>query len=200
MTGYFYPRSPRGERPSSFLASGLAGSYFYPRSPRGERRNYQTSNSITWHFYPRSPRGERPPPRRLVPIGTVFLSTLPARGATLQILGPCGILSVHFYPRSPRGERHRRRRERSAGGRISIHAPREGSDPGRALTVALGNNFYPRSPRGERPVGAPRRGPTAHISIHAPREGSDMMRGFAISTQKFLSTLPARGATSAAGM
>ena len=37
ILGNFYPRSPRGERPSSFFASGLSGPYFYPRSPRGER-------------------------------------------------------------------------------------------------------------------------------------------------------------------
>ena len=38
-------------------------------------------------------------------------------------------------------------------GKISIHAPREGSDKQEADRAANLNNFYPRSPRGERPGG-----------------------------------------------
>ena len=56
---------------------------------------------------------------------------------------------------------------------ISIHAPREGSD-GLALPVSTStSNFYPRSPRGER---------HGHLPTGWPNH-------------KFLSTLPARGAT-----
>ena len=81
---------------------------------------------------------------------------------------------------------------------ISIHAPREGSDgrPGRSRP-SPGCDFYPRSPRGERPTIQPMDGFRARISIHAPREGSDCdtFRGH-IAVAKFLSTLPARGATS----
>ena len=58
----------------------------------------------------------------------------------------------YFYPRSPRGERRlERKTKRICDRKISIHAPREGSD-----TV-----------RWERKCKAIR------ISIHAPREGSD---------------------------
>ena len=102
----------------------------------------------------------------------LFLSTLPARGAT-------AVRPVSRY-----------------GLKISIHAPREGSDcllrlpvclllpflstlPARGAThrylawSALPSYFYPRSPRGERRVkkGGGRHG--CAISIHAPREGSD---------------------------
>ena len=78
---------------------------------------------------------------------------------------------------------------------ISIHAPREGSDPVRPLSWTTKPHFYPRSPRGERRKDAaadelaisflstlPARGATFspslslkawNISIHAPREGSD---------------------------
>ena len=58
--------------------------------------------------------------------------------------------------------------------RISIHAPREGSD----------GRFVPSLKEGEK------------ISIHAPREGSDLdaVRQ-KIADAVFLSTLPARGAT-----
>ena len=57
---------------------------------------------------------------------------------------------------------------------ISIHAPREGSDDAAA----------------DRPTAV------LEISIHAPREGSDRV-SFSILTysRRFLSTLPARGAT-----
>ena len=81
-----------------------------------------------------------------------FLSTLPARGATAapDLVYNCFV-------------------------GISIHAPREGSDP---IVDRIGL-------------------PALLISIHAPREGSDcstLQRTSASWT--FLSTLPARGATS----
>ena len=81
----------------------------------------------------------------------IFLSTLPARGATVDV------------PRHCVDDRC-----------ISIHAPREGSDGAvDRRDLILHRHFYPRSPRGERPVhpGLCRR--LCPISIHAPREGSD---------------------------
>ena len=58
----------------------------------------------------------------------IFLSTLPARGATWTLL------------------------QKIMGLFISIHAPREGSDRETAYhTEQPGKHFYPRSPRGERP-------------------------------------------------
>ena len=103
---------------------------------------------------------------------------------------------------------------------ISIHAPREGSDPRRRGAQTRSAYFYPRSPRGERRSAIrpaptlpssflstlPARGATAgtygdaadafYISIHAPREGSDIsIFANAGETVTFLSTLPARGAT-----
>ena len=60
-----------------------------------------------------------------------------------------------------------------SGWNISIHAPREGSDTERAEI-----------------------GKTKAISIHAPREGSDCCATRCLGMGwKFLSTLPARGAT-----
>ena len=102
---------------------------------------------------------------------------------------------------------------------ISIHAPREGSDPSSELKrIRKLLYFNPRSPRGERPPDSigQRRGQC--ISIHAPREGSDRQhhlcqllflyfnprspRGerpsatdWAFCDNIFQSTLPARGAT-----
>ena len=59
-----------------------------------------------------------------------------------------------FNPRSPRGERPCVKRGTKIQ-RISIHAPREGSDEGAAIAEALEDL----------------------ISIHAPREGSDARLG-----------------------
>ena len=102
----------------------------------------------------------------------IFLSTLPARGATELQMGMKAD-SLNFYPRSPRGER-----------------------PGTPAATPGRRNFYPRSPRGERQTlwynivtrteflsTLPARGatpgcgnpaPSRSISIHAPREGSDV--------------------------
>ena len=35
---------------------------FYPRPPRGGRPTSTTAKSMRWNFYPRPPRGGRPPP------------------------------------------------------------------------------------------------------------------------------------------
>ena len=148
------------------------------------------------YFYPRSPRGERHRIKAVRDFGCVFLSTLPARGATQQLEAShwTGGISIHapregsdvvldghrlvhqgdFYPRSPRGER-----------RGKLTGP-----PSRPA------DFYPRSPRGERHISEIVQNPANKISIHAPREGSDCLRKSPlIQVNTFLSTLPARGAT-----
>ena len=148
--GDFYPRSPRGERQSG-VGYWYSPSLFLSTLPaRGATLVMTVRPSFLLYFYPRSPRGERPP------------------------TGQCTTASgSYFYPRSPRGERPVKRAEAAAQRAISIHAPREGSDPddtGRAVGRL--------------------------ISIHAPREGSDKLLLFVIQRHyPFLSTLPARGAT-----
>ena len=122
---HFYPRSPRGERRTG-ARSRAEWFHFYPRSPRGERPGRPRLPASVWNFYPRSPRGERQGRFDFYHPMLAFLSTLPARGATAV------------------------RRDRAPVPGISIHAPREGSDPSNSAARA-------------HPV----------ISIHAPREGSD---------------------------
>ena len=60
------------------------GLHFYPRSPRGERLCCAYLVFMEIDFYPRSPRGERPSNRARSNPVTVFLSTLPAWGATCR--------------------------------------------------------------------------------------------------------------------
>src|SRR5699024_6533401 len=123
--------------------------HFYPRSPRGERRRYDGLPLHGGDFYPRSPRGERPRSRYRTICLRLFLSTLPARGATTRT-GTTASALTYFYPRSPRGERPALYPGNGHDGAISIHAPREGSDRCVHSLAVLSD-----------------------ISIHAPREGSD---------------------------
>ena len=78
---------------------------FYPRSPRGERHPLDYYNQGKRYISIHAPRegsdlGAKPGALYLV----IFLSTLPARGATRALRGAASVC------------------------KISIHAPREGSD------------------------------------------------------------------------
>ncbi len=81
---------------------------------------------------------------------------------------------------------------------ISIHAPRTGSDLIRRRSGEPAGYFNPRSPHGERHRSASAREVHRAISIHAPRTGSDERLRWRRSREPFQSTLPARGATSIA--
>ena len=68
---------------------------------------------------------------------------------------------------------------------ISIHAPREGSDPTITAPVVFPKeHFNPRSPRGERRRRCKHYPCRYRISIHAPREGSDAF--FMLFLDKFI--------------
>ena len=123
---------------------------FNPRSPHGERQRAVWKHPSVRYFNPRSPHGERHDGRRRT-------------SATAK----------DFNPRSPHGERQGKEEKNDNAGKISIHAPRTGSD--RPL-------FHMPS--------------FAQISIHAPRTGSDLgHRERPKTAKRFQSTLPARGAT-----
>ena len=146
------------------------------------------------NFNPRSPCGERHLPMTRMQVSEIFQSTLPVWGAT-QAEGQFPLVSPHFNPRSPCGERRNRTGKAERRKKISIHAPRVGSD----LLLLL-------------------RLPLLDISIHAPRVGSDedveritdknqhfnprspcgerpVRLGENILDLKFQSTLPVWGAT-----
>ena len=118
---------------------------------RGATRSSAPAPSGVPDFNPRSPRGERLISTLARRARLSFQSTLPARGATQVVQHGVVLLG------------------------ISIHAPREGSDPGKAGRHHCGTDFNPRSPRGERPFRL--------CLFQAPIA--------------FQSTLPARGATTA---
>ena len=170
--------------------------YFNPRSPHGERRDASRRDDRILHtFQSTLPARGATGTTSTKHTARIFQSTLPARGAT-NLMPTLSTETSYFNPRSPHGERHalndyRRTfagyfNPRSPHGerranlqgynfnrRISIHAPRTGSD---ALGFRIPYTypyFNPRSPHGERRCRIPGIPCRALISIHAPRTGSD---------------------------
>jgi hypothetical protein len=124
-----------------------------------------------------------------------------------------------FNPRSPWGERPPGNGYLSSSEKVSIHAPRGGSDLIYGAFLALrpivsihaprggsdfsasamrycGSCFNPRSPWGERHRVYVACGRGTTVSIHAPRGGSDPSLSYALKGAiTFQSTLPVGGAT-----
>ena len=146
--GYFYPRSPCGERRLSYFyiikitqflstlslrRATLEDLWCTGRSRISIHALLAESDPTRWaptcrisNFYPRSPCGERPSLLYSSSCIHRFLSTLSLRRATLEDLWCTG---------------------RS---RISIHALLAESDTTSAGKSAFRRHFYPRSPCGER--------------------------------------------------
>ena len=191
----FNPRAPRGARPPH-SAAAAAPSDFNPRAPRGARHSPQSRYSFRWDFNPRAPRGARQ--KTIVLRGgaknisihvpreghddshgwhrgksSIFQSTCPARGTTLQSRPRRSSLR-NFNPRAPRGARRAVYISTSDTNPISIHVPREGHDHAK---------YDPECKRQE-------------ISIHVPREGHDLdVFADKATSGIFQSTCPARGTT-----
>ncbi len=154
---YFNPRSPRGSdarlmRPplwpfisihapregatdwQEHLEQGQQISIHAPREGSDIIRYYW--RNVNGDFNPRSPRGERH--AIFLPSNSLkaFQSTLPARGATGIPFDVCRHAG-DFNPRSPRGERLPGTGGAKFVSKISIHAPREGSDHLRTAVWAI---------------------------------------------------------------
>ena len=124
----FYPRPPRGGRPAP-SATTLKFQNFYPRPPRGGRRvHFDVRDGKKYNFYPRPPRGGRRYEYYHIVNTQIFLSTPSARRATSSSSSFATVFA------------------------ISIHALREEGDLGKPIIITSGYNFYPRPPRGGRPV------------------------------------------------
>ena len=176
---------------------------------------------MDFDFNPRSPHGERREAAAALRRGAEFQSTLPARGATRHCNPADAPQPEIFQPTLPA-------RGATVGAdvlfhpafRISIHAPRTGSDSRRLPPPLLRRNFNPRSPHGERPLTSDktpsafvyfnprsphgeRRANLPHALLHCTFQSTLPARGATIWTNKtlskflFQSTLPARGATTA---
>ena len=218
-SAYFNPRSPHGERPmpafgrpASTLISIHAprtGSDRLPPSrplpclrfqstlPARGATNAVFITSDTTIFQSTLPARGATGKSELGAALALFQSTLPARGATGRGLHQRG-RDADFNPRSPHGERLCQVEVLCTPPRISIHAPRTGSDHLSYSTWSRRTHFNPRSPHGERPQRPPVKHWRAYFNPRSPhgerRDDDSCMVG---STQ-FQSTLPARGATSPA--
>ena len=103
--------------------------YISIHAPRmGSDLNVKITDAPTIYFNPRSPDGERP----------------------LRLAPECHRYH-YFNPRSPDGERHISIMAITRCIRISIHAPRMGSDTVILRHQLIKTYFNPRSPDGERP-------------------------------------------------
>ena len=170
----FNPRSPHGERPRVTRISCDWGEFQSTLPARGATAGYQFPRATVEAFQSTLPaRGATETRRMMRRVDVEFQSTLPARGAT-HVLDPEQTVQRHFNPRSPHGERRLGAGLCAGGAAISIHAPRTGSDRGRADAQLWRWYFNPRSPHGER--------------------RSSILRDDA-RLDLFQSTLPARGAT-----
>ena len=166
----FNPRSRTGSDCESRLRrSNRQISTHAPRTgsdSRTKRRCWRMRN-----FNPRSPHGERPPCARATIATPSFQSTLPARGATRTAIFSSFAPRISIH--APRTGSDLFRALRRAHIVISIHAPRTGSDGLSRRPGVRASDFNPRSPHGE-------------------RQGDDLLR---VLLEQFQSTLPARGAT-----
>ena len=170
---HFNPRSPHGERRRRYVLlwnrrsisihAPRTGSDdidekcidyvrrdFNPRSPHGERLSHRHRPRTGLRISIHAPRTGSDAHREIMQsLSKIFQSTLPARGAT-HTAKTASPSARYFNPRSPHGERLSAIESAIDAAKISIHAPRTGSD---SITVTIAVEI--------------------HISIHAPRTGSD---------------------------
>ena len=171
MGAYFYPRPPRGGRPTRAAATDSTEPIsIHALREEGDCRPW-TGGSCRYDFYPCPPRGGR--------LGGILYG---GRGQGISIHAlreegdspyrPRRALRTNFYPRPPRGGRlfgrlkqrrkkpisiHALREEgddldgsSSEAKVISIHALREEGDHSHQHGFSLLHDFYPRPPRGGR--------------------------------------------------
>ena len=129
---YFYPRPPRGGRPTRWRnKNGIVEISIHALREEGDLLAPMGSN---WknYFYPHPPRGGRHGQQDTRLAALEFLSTPSARRATRRYGGAAG-----------------------SGTGISIHALREEGDPRSSTFCTPIGHFYPRPPRGGRPFAWP---------------------------------------------
>ena len=217
--GNFNPRSPHGERRQIEETSDKLNEFQSTLPARGATLAITMRTFRACYFNPRSPHGERRTPRRADPCGWSNFNPRSPHGERRAYHTTCDRVADHFNPRSPHGERRQARREEARRRKISIHAPRTGSDADAALRMAAAMQFQSTLPaRGATdgyycevaPTGTfqstlPARGATCHllprgipIIYFNPRSphGERLFRPVPDGTYgAFQSTLPARGAT-----
>ena len=169
----FYPRPPRGGRPSRPRSQPTWAAFLSTPSARRATRLIRTMEGFRKYFYPRPPRGGRP-----------------ARSGLQN--QPRG----YFYPRPPRGGRPGKCVDWLHFQKISIHALREEGDP-TVPPLAIDDGQFLSTPSARRATLLLFHAkPYPVISIHALREEGDATTDWSNSqSSTFLSTPSARRAT-----
>ena len=168
----FYPRPPRGGRPSGPTSQTSPDSIsIHALREEGDIGSLPPGSRFTY-FYPRPPRGGRP--RHYT-------------SAKLQ-----NVISIHALREE--GDRQRPRARRALR-KISIHALREEGDSSGAQHRQTHRNFYPRPPRGGRRITAEKRRGNTNFYPRPPRGGRPCDMSVGEQAIKFLSTPSARRAT-----
>ena len=146
---YFYPRSPRGERPPGFTSQSVFN-LFLPSLPARGATLFSFVSSFLCGISTLAPR-EGSDLFRFYPQWTISISTLaPREGSDLMHGGQCFAFAIStLAPRE--GSDMETEAWEALVQYISTLAPREGSDAHQQLSICvLFLHFYPRSPRGER--------------------------------------------------
>ena len=89
--------------------------HFYPRPPRGGRPSVVDGMIKAGHFYPRPPRGGRHIVTRVIAVGKKFLSTPSARRATFGACAQKTIRDISIHALREEGDRDQRTVETEAG-------------------------------------------------------------------------------------
>ena len=124
---HFYPRPPRGGRPTTSTLSQFFARFLSTPSARRATKNLAVRHLLLDDFYPRPPRGGRRWTAMAKSSPSRFLSTPSARRATSSFRYPYR-WKVYFYPRPPRGGRRYLLNQIDNCPLISIHALREEGD------------------------------------------------------------------------
>ena len=214
---YFNPRSPRGERLAHLGEQAIlnkisihaprGGSDHHAADGSSPHKRFQSTLPVGGATEAREKAGLPPVFQSTLPVGGattspsdfrrrfIFQSTLPVGGATSSKLcaDPCARISIH----APRGGSDSQRGHGiGVPVPISIHTPRGGSDTSKVEPLPMVFVFQSTLPTGgaTRPAAVLLR--NQPISIHAPRGGErPYIRTEWSIPGGFQSTLPVGGAT-----
>ena len=184
----------REEGDKRSASSRSCGAYFYPRPPRGGRPSSETIQPAQANFYPRPPRGGRRDAGGDNAVSSLFLSTPSARRAT--VWPSMETAQAYAFLSTPSA-----RRATFQGwcytelAYISIHALREEGDLCSRIRNQKDIHFYPRPPRGGRRSDNPPKPPDSHFYPRPPRGGRHVVVPLVFDLDGFLSTPSARRAT-----
>ena len=145
----FNPRSPCGERPTRHCNVGQFVSFQSTLPVWGATKQHDNvivDSGISIH----APRVGSDTMRDASSVGMAYFNPRSPCGERPRATPPCWT-GWNFNPRSPCGERLLVPQRAELSQRISIHAPRVGSDRSFHARAAISFYFNPRSPCGERP-------------------------------------------------